>query len=132
MSAIVGSGEFTYRISEDWAKLPDGWALGDVAGVGVDARDRVYLFHRGPHPLIVLDREGNFLSAWGDGVFNRAHGVHMGPDDTIYLTDDGDHTVRKCTLEGRVLLTIGVPGEPAPFERRAVSPVHAYGAVAVE
>ncbi|HEX2336979.1 MAG TPA: peptidyl-alpha-hydroxyglycine alpha-amidating lyase family protein, partial [Hyphomicrobiaceae bacterium] len=31
------------------------------------------------------------------------------------LTDDGDHSVRKCTLEGRVLLTIGVPGEPAPF-----------------
>jgi len=115
MSVIVGSGEFTYRIVEDWAKLPDGWVLGDVAGVGVDARDRVYLFHRGPHPLIVLDRQGNFLSSWGDEIFQRAHGVHMGPDDTIYLTDDGDHTVRKCTLDGRVLLTIGVLGGPAPF-----------------
>jgi DNA-binding beta-propeller fold protein YncE len=65
--------------------------------------------------MIVFDREGNFLRSWGEGVFSRAHGAHMAPDDTIYLTDDGDHTVRKCTLDGKVLLTIGIPGEPAPF-----------------
>jgi hypothetical protein len=39
----------------------------------------------------------------------------MGPDDSIYLTDDGDHTVRKCSLEGKVLLTIGIPDAPAAF-----------------
>jgi DNA-binding beta-propeller fold protein YncE len=39
----------------------------------------------------------------------------MAPDDTIWLTDDGDHTVRRCTLDGRVLLTIGIPGKPSPF-----------------
>jgi DNA-binding beta-propeller fold protein YncE len=39
----------------------------------------------------------------------------MGPDDTIWLTDDGDHTVRKCTLDGKVLMTLGIPGEPKPF-----------------
>jgi DNA-binding beta-propeller fold protein YncE len=27
----------------------------------------------------------------------------------------GDHTVRKCTTDGKVLLTIGIPGNPAPF-----------------
>ena len=45
----------------------------------------------------------------------RPHGVHMAPDDTIWLTDDGDHTVRQCTLDGKVLLTIGIPGKPAPY-----------------
>ena len=39
----------------------------------------------------------------------------MAPDDTIWLTDDGDHTVRQCTLEGKVLLTLGIPGKPAPY-----------------
>ena len=39
----------------------------------------------------------------------------MGPDDTIWLTDDGDHSVRQCTLDGKVLLTLGVPGKPAPY-----------------
>jgi hypothetical protein len=115
MTHIVGSGEFTYRVVDDWAKLPDGWEFGDVAAVGVDRRDQVYAFNRGAHPVIVFDREGNFLRSWGESIFKRAHGVHMGPDDTIYLTDDGDHTVRKCTLDGRVLLTIGIPGRPAPF-----------------
>jgi hypothetical protein len=61
MSAIFGSGEYRYRIVDDWAKLPPGWRLGDVAGVGVDPSDRVYLFHRGEHPLIVLDRDGNYV-----------------------------------------------------------------------
>ena len=114
-SSIYGSGDYSYRIADNWAKLPEGWQLGDVAGVGVDRKDCVYLFHRGEHPLIVLDRAGNFLRSWGDGVFRRAHGVHMGPDDSIYLTDEGDHTVRKCSLDGKVLLTIGVPDEPATF-----------------
>jgi len=115
VSAVVGSGDYTYRVVEGWAKLPEGWSFADVGGVGVDANDNVYVFHRGAHPLIVFDREGNYLRSFGDGVFKRPHGVHMGPDDAIYLTDDGDHTVRKCSLDGRVLMTLGIPGEPAPF-----------------
>ena len=38
----------------------------------------------------------------------------MSRSDSILLVD-GDHTVRKCTLEGKVLFTLGVPGKPAPF-----------------
>jgi DNA-binding beta-propeller fold protein YncE len=40
----------------------------------------------------------------------------MAPDETLFLTDDGDHTVRKCTLDGKVLLTLGIPGKPAPYQ----------------
>ncbi len=115
MSTIFGSGEYAYRIVDGWPKLPDGWRLGDVAGVGVDRNDRVYLFHRGEHPLMVFERDGSFVRAWGDGVFRRAHGVHVTPDDTLWLTDEGDHTVRHCTFDGKVLVTIGVPDAPAPF-----------------
>ncbi len=112
---VFGSGDYAYRLVEGWAKWPPDWNLHDVAAVGVDSADRVYAFHRGDHPVVVFDREGNVLRWWGDGVFVRPHGLHMGPDDTIYLTDDGDHTVRKCTLDGKVLLEIGIPGQPAPF-----------------
>ena len=114
MPVIVGSGDHTYEAHNDWAKLPEGWRFGDVAAIGVDRKDRVYCFNRGEHPMIVFDRDGNFLSSWGEGLFKRPHGVHMGPDDTIYCTDDGNHTVRKCTLDGRVLLEIGLPNKPAP------------------
>lgn len=112
---IVGAGAFRYRVQDGWAKLPDGWDFLEVADIGVDRNDNVYVFNRGEHPMMVFDRHGNFLRSWGEGLFPHAHGVDMGPDDTIYLTDDGDHTVRKCTLDGKVLLEIGIPGEPAPF-----------------
>ena len=115
MSVILGSGEHTYRVLDDWAKLPDGWVFGDVSAVGVDKQDRVYAFNRGPHPMCVFDRDGNFLKSWGEDIFTRAHGVHMGPDDTIYCTDDGDHTVRKCTLDGKVLMTLGIANQPTPY-----------------
>ena len=80
-----------------------------------DGNDNVYVFNRGEHPMMVFDKGGNFVKSWGEGVFSRAHGVSLGPDNTLYCSDDGDHTVRQCTLDGEVLMTIGVPGEPAPL-----------------
>jgi DNA-binding beta-propeller fold protein YncE len=116
MATIVGTGDFKYRIVEDWAKLPDGWSFKEVGAVGVDSNDNVYVFNRGDHPMMVFDRDGNFLRSWGEGEYPRAHGVHMGPDESIYLTDDGGHFVRKCRLDsGKVLLELGVPGKPAPY-----------------
>ena len=102
-------------MAADWAKLPAGWAFDDVAAVATDAQDRVYVFNRGEHPMMVFDRDGNLLSSWGENLFHRAHGLHIGPDETLYCTDDGDHTVRKCTLDGKVLLEIGIPGRPSAF-----------------
>ena len=116
MSFILGNAGFKYEPLENWARLPEDWRLDcDVAAVGVDGRDNVYVFNRGPHPMIVLDREGNFLRSWGEGLFSRPHGVHIGADDCVYCTDEGDHTVRKCTQYGKVLLEIGIPGKAAPY-----------------
>ena len=52
MAIIVGTGDFKYRIVEDWAKLPDGWSFKEVGAVGVDAKDNVYVFNRGEHPVM--------------------------------------------------------------------------------
>ncbi len=115
MTTTIGSGNYQYQVVENWARLPEGWTLRDVAAVAVDAKDQVYIFNRGEHPMMVFDREGNFLRSWGEGLFKNAHGIHIGPDESLYCTDDGDHSVRKCTLAGKVLLTIGIPGKPAPY-----------------
>jgi hypothetical protein len=109
MSAILGAGEYRYRVEEGWGRIPDGWSFHEVAAVGVDGADNVYVFNRGEHPMIVFDREGNFLRSWGEGMFPRAHGVHIDPEQTIWLTDDGAHCVRRCTLEGKVLMTLVPP-----------------------
>jgi DNA-binding beta-propeller fold protein YncE len=118
MVIALGEGSYRYQLAcagRNWGELPDGWRFGDVAAVGVDRHDNLYVFARGDHPMTVFDRDGHFLRSWGEGVFKRPHGVHMGADDTIYCTDDGDHTVRKYTLDGKLLLTIGTSGKPAPF-----------------
>ena len=70
---IVGSGNFKYRVNADWAKLPNGWSFKEVGGVGVDRSDNVYVFNRGQHPMIVFDRQGNFLRSWGDSQTARAN-----------------------------------------------------------
>ena len=112
---ILGAGKHRYRVVENWAKLPDGWEFKDVAAVAVDSKDRVYCFNRGEHPMIVFDREGNFIRSWGEGTFPRAHGLHVDANDILYCTDDRGHVVRKCTTEGKVLLELGVPGQPSPY-----------------
>ena len=74
----LGVRQDSYAFEPKWARLPPGLCIGDVAGVAVDQDDRVYIFNRGAHPMIVLDREGRFLRSWGEGIFTRPHGVDIG------------------------------------------------------
>jgi DNA-binding beta-propeller fold protein YncE len=111
---ILGAGPFSYRPAEAWAKIPDEIELGDVAGIAIDDKDHVYLFNRGKHPVVVLEQSGAFKTSWGHGLFSNAHGAHIGADQCIYLTDNGNHTVRKFSLDGKLLLSIGEPGKPSP------------------
>ena len=73
--------------------------------------------------MIIFDRQGKFLRSWGEGMTSRAHGITIGPDDTVWLTDDGNHTIRQYTADGKLLLSIGDPDKPSaahggkPFNR---------------
>ena len=73
-------------------------------------RDRVYVFCRGEHPLIVFDKDGKFLDAWGEGMFPRPHGIFIDREDRVHLVDCGDHTIRTFTTDGTLLRTVGEPG----------------------
>ncbi len=114
MATLLGSDEYVYEELSDWAQLPEGWTLKEVADVAVDSEDHVYVFNRGEHPVIVFAADGSFLGSWGEGLFTRPHGLTLGPDEALYCADDNGHCIRKCSLEGEILMTIGVPGEPAP------------------
>ena len=105
-----------YRPVENWGRLPEGWSYVEATSVGVDHRDHVWVFNRGEHPVIEFDRGGTFVSSWGEGTFRRAHGITVGPDDTLWLTDDLHHTVRQFTREGKLLVTIGDPDTPSSLQ----------------
>jgi DNA-binding beta-propeller fold protein YncE len=114
MVTLGNCREFGYEANDRWVKLPSGRGWQEVAAVATDSQDRVYVFSRGgEHPLMVFDRDGNFLTSWGEGLFVRAHGIFIGPDDAVWCTDDCDHTVRKFTPDGRLLLTLGTSGKPS-------------------
>ena len=102
-----------FEVIEGWEKLPEGWSFVEVAGVATDSRDRVYAFNRGEHPMIVFDADGNFLDAWGEGLFTNAHGIYIGPDDRIYAADNFDHTVRIFSPDGTLLKTLGEKDQPS-------------------
>ena len=103
-----------FKVIEGWEKLPAGYVHKDVDGVAVDSKDNVYLMTRQDARLIVYDRNGNFLRSWGEGVFTqRTHGVAIDKDDMVYAVDDGDHTVRKFTPEGKQVMVIGTSGKPS-------------------
>jgi len=106
----VGSGKYTYELIEDWARLPAGKVIGPASSVATDSHDRVYIFQRTEPPVMVFDREGNFLSSWGQGMFESPHGIYIA-DDIVYLTDREGSIAMKCTLDGQPLLTIGNKGE---------------------
>ena len=108
-----GHNRIEYEVLEGWQQLPEGWSFVEVAGVATDSQDRVYAFNRGEHPMIVFDRDGRFLTAWGEGVFTNAHGIHIGPDDRIYCADNFDHTVRVFTPDGTLVRILGEKDMPS-------------------
>ena len=72
-------------------------------------------FNLWPIDTIAEAKALKFLRCWGEDIgFINAHGAAVGPDDVLYLTDDFGHAVRKCTTDGKVVLTIGTPKKPAP------------------
>jgi DNA-binding beta-propeller fold protein YncE len=102
-----------FEVREGWGALPDGWRFVEVAGVATDSRDRVFVFNRGEHPVIIFDREGRFIGSWGENLFARPHGITIGPDDVVYCTDDLDHTVKKFTTKGELVGILGKSGCPS-------------------
>ena len=111
MANIVGSGDYTYEMDADWAKLPEGWAMPTAAVFG-DSNDRVYAFNRdSDHPVCVFDKDGNFLWSWGQGLIAFAHAIIIDKDQNVWLVDRNTHEVHKYTKEGAHLMTIGSKGD---------------------
>ncbi len=116
-----------HEVVPGWPQLPESHVLGLCAGVGVDAQNRVFVFHRSgrvwsnPFPketiatptVSVFDgATGRLLTTWGAHRFIMPHGLTVDQEGSLWLTDVGLHQVFKCSPEGEVLLTLGEAGVP--------------------
>lgn len=111
-------GASPYRVVHGWPQLPEGFTFGEVAGVGVDSHNHVFVFHRGGvHPIMCFDGAmGRLLGSWGDKMFGTPHGLTVDGQDNVWVTDIKRHVVYKFSNEGNLLMTVGakdVPGEDA-------------------
>lgn len=109
-TTLVGSGTHTYAVDTEWAKLPAGWAM-PAAAVAVDSQDRVYCFNRSSdHPIVIFDRDGQYLASWGAGLIAFAHAIRLDDDDNVWLTDRDHGQIMQFTPAGTLLRTIGTKG----------------------
>ncbi len=103
--------ELRYEVVEGWERLPESYTHKDVVGVGVDSRDRLFLLGREQARVLIYERDGTFVGSWGEDVFTpRTHGLTIGPDDAVYIVDEGSEVVYKFTPDGELLLTLGTKG----------------------
>ena len=107
--AQIGTGKYTYELIRDFPKLPPGETFGMVSRVATDSEDRVYVFQRKDPPVVVFDREGKYLGAWGSGEVTDPHGLKI-IDDVVYTTDRSDSVAKSFTLDGKLILALGQRG----------------------
>lgn len=115
-----------FRYDPSWPKpLPDGWVLGSVGSVCVDAQDHVFALTRGlpalkeknlatpAPPVIEFDPEGNVVNSWGDrsSMAKTQHGCFFDQDGNFWTAGNNDGIVQKYTHDGsKLLLQIGTKG----------------------
>ncbi|HEY1050426.1 MAG TPA: peptidyl-alpha-hydroxyglycine alpha-amidating lyase family protein [Prosthecobacter sp.] len=124
---VIANAQSHPEVVPGWPQLPEGHVLGLCAGVGVDAQNRVFVFHRSgrkwsnPFPKDAIQEPtvsvfdgptGKLLSSWGENRFIMPHGLTVDHKGMLWLTDVGLHQVFRCTPEGKVLLTLGEAGVP--------------------
>lgn len=117
-----------FEVDLAWPRpLPNNWAVGPVSGVATDARDHIWIIHRGEAvkqpdrvpapPVIEFDPAGNVVQTWG-GRGNgyewpqQVHGITVDGKDRVWISGNGDADthILVFTRAGKFLRQIGRPG----------------------
>lgn len=122
----------SFELELGWPKaLPNRWAIGQVSGIAVDARDHLWVVHDTQSlnstdrrvvpapPVIEFDPTGSVVQAWGgpgDGYVwpVQPHGITVDHEDSVWIGGDADESdthILKFTRAGKFLLSIGEPGK---------------------
>ena len=125
-----------YTNDPSWPKpFPYHWVMGQIGGLAIDARDRIWVLQRAlpysiddqgvKHDLapadrmpavMVFDTAGNIVKSWGGQGYVRdwpksEHGLWVDEAGNVWIGGNapGDRQVLKFTTDGRQLLEIGHP-----------------------
>ena len=90
-----------------------------ISGLAIDAQDRIYVFNRGPKPVMVFDRDGNLILSGADQEINGKkidpswqHSGTVDWEGNVYVIERDAHRIVKPSPKlDRFLLQLGVTGE---------------------
>ena len=140
-----------YRIVDGWAQLPSGRAMGAVGKVAMDPDGRhIWAIVRCDRledparfgdecrdsktdPILQFAPDGKVVKSFGGGMFIWPHGLAVDRDGNVWVTDavaenrtpKGDkrgQIVVKFSPAGKVLMTLGTPGQPGSGPGQFTSP----------
>jgi len=90
--------------------LPEGWSLGEVAGIARTGEGHFFVLHRGAHQLLEFDRQRRFIRELGAGLFENPHGLRVDNKGNIWTTDTSTHLVLRFAPSGDVSMVLGKRG----------------------
>ena len=115
-----------YQPGASWGQLPDGRKWGSTAGIDVAPDGTIWAYDRcganncaesNVDPILHFDTSGKLINAFGRGMFNFPHGLHVDASGNVWATDHGrtpangrGHVVYKFSPEGKLLMTLGTMG----------------------
>lgn len=102
-----------FEIDPTWNRKISKIVQGQVAGIGSDGDDRIYILTRSHPAVLILDKEANLLYKWDDQMFVRPHGVHVVDHKAIYIVDDGGHAAYQFSTDFTPIRTFGEKGIPS-------------------
>ena len=115
MGKKLGVGDYKYESVDGWANITIPGIASDVAA---DSEDRVYVATRTKQAfdyytgaILVFDRNGRFLKAFGGDRLRTPHHIWISDHDEIFLSDSFDHVVRRYNTAGELLQVLGTPGQ---------------------
>jgi sugar lactone lactonase YvrE len=90
--------------------LPPGMNFRGTSGIAFNSRGNIFVIHRGPMPVMEFDPDGSFIRGFGDGLFERAHGLRIDAQDNIWATDVAANLAYRFDPDGRLQMVLGVKG----------------------
>lgn len=115
MGKRLGVENYQYESVDDWPSIPIPGIASDVA---TDSADLVYVATRTKQSfdyytgaILVFDRNGKFLKAFGEEKLRTPHHIWISEEDEIFLSDSFDHVIRKYNTAGELLQVLGTPGQ---------------------
>jgi DNA-binding beta-propeller fold protein YncE len=116
---MESAADLGYRAVENGLQLPDGLKMGAASSVAFTPRGTMVVFNRGTQPIMEFDASGKYIRGFGEGRYNRPHGMRIDSAGNIWTTDVQGHTVTKLSPSGEVLMTLGTRGQAGKWDEAA-------------